>query len=732
MATKKGIDLQFSIAESEALASIRNLTSQISSFNKELNLTNTVLKNDNASIEDYKNKLNVLNKEKEVLTKKVEETNKMLEKARESYGENSNEVQKWKNKLIDAKTEQQKVENQIQETTKAIDDFGEETEEATKKTSVFGDVLKANLASDLIVAGLKKTVDMIKTISSSVVDLTKKSIENYAEYEQLVGGVETLFGKSSDKVMEYANNAYKTAGLSANKYMETVTSFSASLLQSLDGDTEKATSIADMAITDMADNANKMGTSIEMIQNAYQGFAKQNYTMLDNLKLGYGGTKSEMERLLQDATKISGVKYDIKNLKDVYEAIHVIQTELGITGTTAKEASTTISGSISSMKSSWQNFMTGLANGNANLTGLINNLVDSVLTVADNLIPVIQQVADSIIEILPVIIDKIIEYLPQFLETGMQILTNLINGLTDNMQTIMNAVVQIINILTKTIVQSLPTILQAGIIILVELVKGISQSLPELIPAIIEAVLLMVETLIDNIDLMIDAGIQLIIGLAEGLINALPLLIDKIPVIIDKLIDAITNNSLKMIEMGITIIIKLAEGLIKAIPQLISKIPEIITSIVKGLTDGIGKISDVGKNLVQGLWNGINDAKNWILDKIKGFGDSILKGIKSFFGIKSPSTVFREEIGLNLGLGVAEGIEDSISAVNEAMGNLQNSAMGQIEPSINIGEATSNGVELGVGRPLIINIAEFNNNREQDIEVFAEELAFVLKQKELV
>ena len=205
-------------------------------------------------------------------------------------------------------------------------------------------------------------------------------------------------------------------------------------------------------------------------------------------------------------------------------------------------------------------------------------------------------------------------------------------------------------------------------------------------------------------------GFILSVKLAEGLIKAIPQLVSKIPQIINSLIDGIKNYFSKMIKLG----------------------GELLDKIKEGLLDGISKIKDIGKNLVEGLWNGINNAKNWILDKIKGFGDSILKGIKSFFGIKSPSTVFREEIGLNLGLGVAEGIEDSISAVNEAMGNLQNSAMGQIEPSINIGEATSNGVELGVGRPLIINIAEFNNNREQDIEVFAEELAFVLKQKELV
>jgi len=754
MAKKKGIDLEFSITEGEALSAIRNLTNQISVMNKELNLTNTVLKNDNASIDDYKNKLNILKREKELLSQKVQEASKALEKAKSVYGDNSDEVQKWQKRLYEAKTEQQKVENQIQATTKAIDDFGEETEEATKKTSIFGDVLKANLMSEAIIIGVKKIADGIKQAVSSVIDLGKQSVQSYAEYEQLIGGVETLFGDSSKTILEYANNAYKTAGLSANQYMETVTSFSASLLQSVGGDTEKAAKIADMAITDMADNANKMGTSIEMIQNAYQGFAKQNYTMLDNLKLGYGGTKSEMERLLKDATAISGVKYDISNLNDVYEAIHVIQTELGITGTTAKEASSTISGSIASMKSAWLNLITGLANGNSDLSLLIQNVVDSALTAADNVLPIVEQVTNSIISMMPQILTKITEYLPRFLDTGSKLLTNLINGLNENMPTIMSAVMQIINILLNTFIQNLPKLIEMGITIIVSLVTGIAEALPELIPQIIEAILLIDETVIDNIDLIIDAGIQLIIGLAEGLINALPIIIDKIPVIIDKLIIAITDNLPKIIEMGFILSVKLAEGLIKAIPQLVSKIPQIINSLIdgiknyfskmiklggelldkikEGLLDGISKIKDIGKNLVEGLWNGINDAKKWILDKISGFGGDILKGIKGFFGIKSPSTLFHDEIGLNLGFGVAEGIEDSISAVNKAMQNLQQSAMNEIEPSINIGSATANGIELGSVRPLYITIEEFNNNREQDIEAFAEELAFLLRQKELV
>lgn len=262
-------------------------------------------------------------------------------------------------------------------------------------------------AGKKIASGIGKTaVKAFKLAAAGVAGfgaLAGLSVKNYAEFEQLVGGVETLFGKHSKSVIKNANNAYKTAGLSANAYMETVTSFSASLLQSVGGDTKIAASIADRAIIDMSDNANKMGTDMSMIQNAYQGFAKQNYTMLDNLKLGYGGTKEEMKRLLKDAEKISGQKFDLSSYADIIQAIHVVQTEMGITGTTAKEASSTIQGSISAMKSAWTNFLTGMADPNQDFDMLVGNLVDSVVTVAKNLIPrikvIIPRLGQGLLEI---------------------------------------------------------------------------------------------------------------------------------------------------------------------------------------------------------------------------------------------------------------------------------------------------------------------------------------------
>ena len=258
----------------------------------------------------------------------------------------------------------------------------------------------------------KAAVAATTAAATAVAAITKSAVEQYAEYEQLVGGVDTLFKESSQKVQKYAADAYKTAGLSANEYMETVTSFSASLLQSLNGDTAKAADVADKAITDMSDNANKMGSSMEAIQNAYNGFAKQNYTMLDNLKLGYGGTKEEMQRLLDDAEKLSGQKFDLSSYADIVEAIHVVQTEMGITGTTAREASSTIQGSIAATKSAWQNLLVGLADGNQDIDLLTKNLGDSIMTTANNLIPRIQTTLESIAELIETVVPPIVEQLP--------------------------------------------------------------------------------------------------------------------------------------------------------------------------------------------------------------------------------------------------------------------------------------------------------------------------------
>lgn len=264
-------------------------------------------------------------------------------------------------------------------------------------------------AGNLMAQGITKA-------GAAVVGVIKNAFDLSAEFEQLAGGVETLFKDSSDEVMKNAQNAFKTAQISANQYMETATSFSASLLQSLGGDTKKAAEVADQAIIDMADNANKMGTSMESIQNAYQGFAKGNFTMLDNLKLGYGGTRGEMERLLADAEKISGVHYDISSFADMTQAIHVVQKEMGILGTSAKEGSKTVQGSINMMKGAWGNFLTALGDPNGDIDKAMDDLLMSFEAVLDNAIPLLGRILNKIVEALPKAIDAIVKALPNLIK----------------------------------------------------------------------------------------------------------------------------------------------------------------------------------------------------------------------------------------------------------------------------------------------------------------------------
>lgn len=339
----------------------------------------------------------------------------------------------------------------------SIDKYGKETKQASEETEKFSDKLKGGL-----VAGATAAAAAFAAISAAAVKLGVEVVTAYADYEQLVGGVETLFQDSSGKVLDYANNAYKTAGLSANEYMETVTSFSASLLSSLGGDTEKAADYADKAITDMSDNANKMGSDMDSIMNAYKGFSKQTFTMLDNLKLGYGGTKEEMQRLLDDAEKISGIKYDISSYADIVDAIHVIQTEMGITGTTAKEAEETISGSIGMLKTSFQNLITGMGDADANIDQLCDNVVNSFKSVVKNISPIIQNLAKTIPNAMEGILDAISPLIPEFLELGVNLFEALLNGIIDMLPELSSTAAELITTLITGIVEALPLVVEAA------------------------------------------------------------------------------------------------------------------------------------------------------------------------------------------------------------------------------------------------------------------------------
>lgn len=568
-------------------------------------------------------------------------------------------------------------ETEIRRQTEALDDLGSETEEAGKGFAKLGDVAKKAGAA----AALAFTA-----AAAAVGAMVKKSLESYAQYEQLVGGVETLFKNSAGKVEEYANNAYKTAGMSANEYMETVTSFSASLLQSLGGDTQKAADYADRAITDMADNANKMGTSIESIQNAYGGFAKQNFTMLDNLKLGYGGTKEEMQRLLDDATKLSGVKYDISSYADIVDAIHVVQDEMGITGTTAKEASTTIQGSISSMKGAWQNLLTGLADENADIDGLIDNVIESVTTVIGNVLPRIKTIIGGIItmiaDLLPQIPPLLADLLPELIE-GAQAL---IQGLVAILPQIIDLIIALLPQLIQAITDMLPSILDAAIQIIVALINGLADMLPQIVDAIMEVLPILIDALIKAIPQILQAAIKLLMAI----IDAMPVIIKALVKALPQIISTIVSTLLENLPMIIQAAIQLFMGIIKAIPQIVAELskymPQIIKGVVDGLVKGIPEMIKTGGQMLSGLFEGLIDVKA-IAKKIKEFGTKIVNGIKDFFGIHSPSRLMEDTIGKNLALGIGEGFEENIGDVNKQI----NDAMNFEDANINV-NAKNNGV----------------------------------------
>ena len=662
-------------------------------------------------------------------SEKVADLASELKKSETAYTQNELALSKMRTQMNNA-------EATVNKTTKELDELGnaaEQSGEDAKKGSEGFTVMKGVLA-DLASSAIKSALNGLKSLGGALINVGKQAVASFAEYEQLVGGVETLFKDSSDVVMEYADNAYKTAGLSANQYMETVSSFSASLLQSLGGDTAAAAKYGDMAITDMADNANKMGTSMESIQNAYQGFAKQNYTMLDNLKLGYGGTKAEMERLLEDAGKISGIKYDISSLADVYDAIHVVQQEMGITGTTAKEAATTISGSVGMMKSAWSNMLTGIADDTQDFGQLVNNLVESVEAVATNLIPVIKvavtgianlisslvkdvlpkiveqippilqeslpilidalkTLLESLLDILPVvlpiltdafmqIVTALVDMLPQIIDVGIQVILQLVQGITEALPQLIAMLPTIIKSICDTLIQNLPAIIKAGIDILIALINGLADAIPQLIDYIPEIIETIVTVLIDNLPMIIDAGIQLIVALIGGIIKALPSLIAMIPEIIGKLVKTFISKLPEIITLGVKVVASIVQGIGQTIGQLLSAAGDLVNRVVSTIGQLPSKMLEMGKNLVQGLWNGINNAKDWVLDKIKGFGSAILDGIKSFFGIHSPSTLFRDQIGKNLALGVGEGFSDEMADVTKEM---QASLPTSLDTSVNMG-----------------------------------------------
>ena len=585
----------------------------------------------------------VLTEQVEAQRKKVEMLKQALANAAESFGENDRRTQAWQIQLNNAQAALNGMERELSDNEEAMDrlgkemdDTGDAADDLEEELDDAGDAADDSEGKFSKLGGTLKTVGVamgacVAAAAAAAVSLGKAVIEAYGEYEQLVGGVDTLFQESSGKLQEYAANAYKTAGMSANDYMSTVTSFSASLIQSLGGDTEAAVKYADMAITDMADNANKMGTDIGLIQNAYQGFAKQNYTMLDNLKLGYGGTKEEMERLLADATAISGIEYDISSYADVVDAIHVIQESMGVAGATAAEAEHTIEGSLNSMKAAVANLVVGFGNADADIEQLCNNVVDAFQDVLTNITPIIENIISALPTALNALLETVGELLPTLLETVVDLFSQVLNTLLTLLPELIPVVIQAVLTIINTLIENLPLLVEAAIQIVMSLVQGIAQALPTLIPTAVQAVITIVQSLIDSLPMILDAALQLITGLADGLLAAIPVLIAALPEIILSIINFILDAIPQIIETGIQLLTSLVAALPEIITAIVEAIPQIISGIIEAVLSANPQIIQAGIDLlislVKALPQIITTIVSAIPDIISGIVNAVINNI---------------------------------------------------------------------------------------------------------
>ena len=549
----------------------------------------------------------------------------------------------------------------IKSVISSVKNMNESMKDATNSASKMSSVMKG-IGSSAIKVG-KGLAVAGAAAATAVTALVSKSVGAFADYEQLTGGVETLFGAGGRSVEEYAqsvgksvsdiqgkydslmsaqnavlenaNKAYMTAGMSANEYMDTVTGFSASLISSLGGDTNKTTDYANSALVDMSDNANKMGTDMESIKNAYQGFAKQNYTMLDNLKLGYGGTQEEMKRLLSDAEKLTGQRYNISSFADITQAIHAIQTQMDITGTTAKEASTTISGSWGSLKAAFQNVLVGLTTGEDMFDQSLDALINTAVTFGQNIIPaikgalsgdgyLIEGLAPVIGETIPPLINDLA---PTLANSAVSLILSLVNGLTQNATQFSECLSNMIIVAVAGISTVVPQLLDAASKIVSNLMQGLTNSMPQIVNGAVTLIEGLVNGLVNNIPLLIMGAVQLVASLANGLIANLPRIIDAGVNLITGIVSASYSMMPQIIQNGMQLVVNLAVGLVRAIPQLIAALPRITGAIVKGFKSV--NWFDLGLQLIKSIWEGIKSIGSEMWNGVKEKTSELWGGVKN-------------------------------------------------------------------------------------------------------
>lgn len=596
-------------------------------------------------------------------------------------------------------------------------------DQASGEVDKIGDGIKNKLG-----AAAKVGVAAVAALGTATVAIGKTALDAYSNYEQLVGGIDTLFKGSAAKVKAYANEAYKSAGVSANRYMEITTSFAASLISSLGGDTAKAAEMADMAVRDMSDNANKMGTAVETVQEAYQSLARGNYEMLDSLKLGYGGTKSELERLLSDAEKFSAAQgkvrdFSVDSYSDIVEAIHIVQDEMGITGTTAEEAATTIEGSVNMAKAAWDDWLAGLGNEDADMEGLTDQLVQSVVTAGENIVPRVGQIMSKLVQ-------TVVQYAPQL---GQEIM----NGLSkiDSTQVGQTAS-DLILMLVDGIVQNLPMLAQAALQIVMALGQGLIANGPQILASLGQLLLQLANFIIQNVPNILNAAVQLFGMLIQGIAQNAPTIIATLVSLLGQLIGQVVAWAGQMLGQAISAGAQFLSGLAGQISQVPGRVASFLgevisrvgswvgemasgavraasqfaSSLIDGLASIPGKVTSIGSNIIQGMVKGVTGAAGRLIDSVKGAVDDAINAAKNLLGIHSPSRVFRK-IGQYTMQGAALGVDDDadvlLRSTDNAMRGMISTAQDIAMPGVNSTAGGESAVISWLAENLPSIIAEF-------------------------
>lgn len=687
---KKGIqdaNRQIRLANAEfkaASAGMEDWAESSDGLTAKINATDKVLKSQKTILESYKKQLELIVKQYGESSKEADEMRIKIANQQAAVSRAEKELSGYNEKLFEMQHGEEQAAASTNDLDKSLDDISKKTDDSSKGFTVLKGAL-ANLVSD----GIEVAVNGLKKLGGAIINAGKQSLASYADYEQLVGGVETLFKDSAKEVQKYAANAFKTTGLSANDYMETVTSFSASLLQSLKGDTQKAAKSADKAMRDMSDNANKMGTSMESIMNAYQGFAKGQYNMLDNLKLGYGGTKEEMQRLLADAKAISGIEYKLDSYADIIDAINVIQTKIGITGTTAKEAASTISGSVAMTKAAFQNLMTGLADDTADIGALVGDVVEGVTTAASNIPPRVKTIMSGIGQLMKPLGDiaseMIVEltgYIPDFVSTGVSMIKAIAKVIVDNAPELSKSMLGAGKMLFEGLLSITSDLREFGVTMLSSLAEGLVQNLPKLTQAATEIITKFKDFLVKNIPLIINAAVTIVGALVTGLLdpNVLASLLDAALQIALTIAKALIDNIPQIIQAFSALVENLASFLESAVPMIldaaielfmaiVDALPIIIDLLAKELPHIIDVLVKLVPKIIQAITKALPKIVNAITKAIPMINDALIKAlpqiIKALVDILIQSTPVIMEAAVQMLMGIVQAVMSILQTLDQ-------------------------------------------------------------------